>query len=212
MSDRFLPALFNQLYRSPLLYWAASDLASLGHWQTWQRLTLRYVGHGVLLDLGCGTGTLAYAAAGRRRRIVAVDRSWPLLRRAADRGIHPTGGPQFIQADGRTLPLRTSSVDGIVVTFPTEIIFSLTVAREMARVLNPGGRAAVLLGATPRPSSLCGVVMLALLRLALGARTGTEHHIAHRLPFQRAGLEQRDITVDGRDWIAWLVLLRKPMA
>lgn len=94
-----------------------------------------------VLDLACGPGRHVPPLADRRARIVGLDLSGPLLRRArATLG----GGARLVRGDMRALPFRGGAFDLVVNLFTSFGYFSTddahTVAlAEMHRVLRPGG-------------------------------------------------------------------------
>jgi len=97
-----------------------------------------------VLDLGCGAGLdslLAARRAGDRGRVVGVDFSAAMVRRAQDAAIEAGAvGVMFCRADAEQLPLRDRAVDVALVNG----IFNLNPARvqifrELARVLCRGG-------------------------------------------------------------------------
>ncbi len=98
-----------------------------------------------VLDLCAGTGDLGLAclAAGRARRVVAVDFVPEMLA-----GIVGKAGAEMVEAvagDGLRLPLPDACVDAVVAGFGVRNLADPAAgAREMARVLRPGGRALVL--------------------------------------------------------------------
>ncbi len=120
-----------------------------------------------VLDIGCGDGTYALAAARSGARVTAVDRSAAVVeaarRRAADAGL-PL---ELHVADALTLPFPPKRFD--VVLAVTVLCFVPDPPRavaEMARVLRPGG--AVVLGELGRWSTWAA---WRRLRAWAGART-----------------------------------------
>lgn len=101
---------------------------------------------GVALDVGCGPGSVTAAladAVGPDGLALGVDISRPMLARA----VRAETGPQigFLRADAQRLPLRDQTVDAVVSIAVLQLIPDPRAALgEMARVLRPGGRLAVL--------------------------------------------------------------------
>ncbi len=100
-----------------------------------------------LVDIACGTGDLSELARERGARVVGMDFAREMLRGADRRGIDAG----FVQADVASLPLDDGSVTAITCGFALRNFVSLETAfDEMARVLEPGGRLAILEVDRPR--------------------------------------------------------------
>ena len=112
--------------------------------QRWRRVAVAdaRVGTGdVVLDLACGTGDLAELCAARGASVLGVDFAGEMLRGAQRRGI----AARFVQGDGARLPLQDRSADVAVSGFALRNFVALPpVFDELARVLRPGGRVALL--------------------------------------------------------------------
>lgn len=131
-------------------YDALNRLLTGGLDQRWRRLALEAVeirpGERVL-DLACGTGDLAAAVAARGARVVGVDLSLGMLRRARRRRV----GAALAQGDAERLPLPDAWADAALCGFALRNFVALApVFRELARVLVPGGRLALLEVDRPR--------------------------------------------------------------
>lgn len=90
------------------------------------------VGHRIVLDVGCGEGTLARYLASRGHEVIGID---------SDPGVLPgdSEGTHFMLADATNLPFADDSFDAVVsvmVLHHTRIELALV---EMRRVLKPGG-------------------------------------------------------------------------
>ena len=110
---------------------------------------------GTALDVGSGPGnvTASLARAARPDGLaLGVDISEPMLARAVRAESGPNVG--FIRADAQRLPLRDNTVDAVVSLAVLQLIPNPAAAlAEMARVLRPGGRLAVMVptaGSTAR--------------------------------------------------------------
>lgn len=91
----------------------------------------------VVLDAGCGTGQLAYAAwaaSGTGGRVVAVDSSEAVL--AAARAVR-SSDICWLRGDLRRLPVASAAVDRVIAgRLPVDAVGALA---EWRRVLAPGG-------------------------------------------------------------------------
>jgi demethylmenaquinone methyltransferase / 2-methoxy-6-polyprenyl-1,4-benzoquinol methylase len=102
-----------------------------------------------VLDLACGTGDLAFAAAGfaTRGRVVGVDASPAMIELARERAKHEAGGVRiaFVVGDMSSLDVATSSVDVVTAGYALRNVPDYeTAVAEIARVLKPGGVVATL--------------------------------------------------------------------
>jgi demethylmenaquinone methyltransferase/2-methoxy-6-polyprenyl-1,4-benzoquinol methylase len=116
-------------------------LMTFGLDQAWRRATIASLGlpvDSLVLDLACGTGDLSRLAARQGYKVIGADLSAGML--AANRTTHP-----LVEADCSRLPFPDGAFDGLVCGYALRNFTDLAVAfAEMARVLRPGGRLAVL--------------------------------------------------------------------
>jgi len=119
-------------------------LMSMGLDQRWRRATLASVSVGPgdrVLDLACGTGDLAQQAAALGAAVVGVDFAGVMLRHARRREVPA----EFVQGDAAALPFNDSSQSVVTCGFALRNFVSLpAVFAELARVLEPGGRVALI--------------------------------------------------------------------
>jgi demethylmenaquinone methyltransferase/2-methoxy-6-polyprenyl-1,4-benzoquinol methylase len=112
----------------------------------WRRRAVRSLAlrrGSVVADLACGTGDLCVELESAGLRTIGMDLSFGML--AAAR----TSAP-LVQGDALRLPLRTGSVDGVTCGFALRNLVELPpFLDELARVVRPGGRIALLEVATP---------------------------------------------------------------
>lgn len=95
---------------------------------------------GALLDVGCGTGSVAAALLARHpgRRVVAVDVSEPYL--AFARARPDCAGAEFLRQDALSLDLPDDAFAAAYALIALNFMSDpLRAAREMARVVRPGG-------------------------------------------------------------------------
>ena len=143
-------AVQNMFDRIAPRYDRLNRLITLGLDQRWRRMALEEINVGpgdVVIDVACGTGDLAEQAAARGARVIAADFAREMLREARGRGI----AASLVQADGSALPFRDDSATALVCGFALRNFVSLPdVLAEMARVLAPGGRLALIEVDRPR--------------------------------------------------------------
>ena len=111
----------------------------------WQELFELLVAAGGLranrvLDVGCGTGTLAAALAERGARVWGVDPSPEMLAQAR-KVSGPTVG--FKRGRAEALPFKAGWFDRAVFRLVIHLVDRPAALREAARVLVPGGRIAI---------------------------------------------------------------------
>ena len=113
----------------------------------WRRRTVRDLAlpaGATVLDLAAGTGDLCIDLREAGLRPISIDLSYGML--AADR----SGAPR-VQADILRLPLPDDSVDGVTCGFALRNLTDLgEFFGELARVVRPGGRIALLDVGVPR--------------------------------------------------------------
>lgn len=135
-------------------YDAVNRIISLGVDQRWRRRAVRALGlerfeapH--VLDLATGTGDLAIEIVKSHPSVtvLGVDPS-PKMLEVAVRKIHERGLERrvaFGEGEAEALPLEDASVDGLTIAFGIRNVGDRPRGlREMARVLRPGARAAIL--------------------------------------------------------------------
>jgi demethylmenaquinone methyltransferase/2-methoxy-6-polyprenyl-1,4-benzoquinol methylase len=116
---------------------------TMGMDRRWRRLAARAVvdAGDEVLDSCCGTGDLAIAAAQRGGRVTGLDFSEPMLERARRKAPEL----EWVRGDALALPFDDETFDVATVGFGIRNVADLEAGlRELARVLKPGGRLAVL--------------------------------------------------------------------
>jgi demethylmenaquinone methyltransferase/2-methoxy-6-polyprenyl-1,4-benzoquinol methylase len=112
----------------------------------WRRKAVRSLAlrrGSTVADLACGTGDLCEELGSAGLGPIGIDLSYGML--AAAR----TSAP-LAQGDALRLPLRSGSIDGVTCGFALRNLESLPpFLSELARVVRPGGRIALLEVATP---------------------------------------------------------------
>ncbi len=123
-------ALYDRIAHDHVLHWRAKGC---NPFQTWQDVkahedeTVRLIGEGSLLDVGCGMGDLLLRFPERERH--GIDISEEYLEIARERGLDVT------RADAKRIPFGANSFDVVVATDILEHVFDLNrVALELKRV------------------------------------------------------------------------------
>ena len=150
-------AMFDAIARR---YDLLNRLISFGIDKRWRRKTVRALEIGVgepaaVLDLATGTGDLALEVAERHPKatVIGVDPSEGMLAIGRDK-VAAAGFAERVElvaGDAQALTLEDASIDAITMGFGIRNVPDRDQAlREMARVLRPGGRVAILELAEPR--------------------------------------------------------------
>lgn len=151
---RYVQAMFSDIApRYDLL----NHLLSFNIDRRWRKAAIRRLNwqrdpRGTYLDLCAGTLDVARELAGQPGfggRIIGADFAEPMLRAGAAK---MQGRPIVaVTSDALALPLRAASCAGAIVAFGARNLASLDDGlREVARVLQPGGRFVILEFTTPR--------------------------------------------------------------
>jgi demethylmenaquinone methyltransferase/2-methoxy-6-polyprenyl-1,4-benzoquinol methylase len=127
-------------------YDLVNRLMTFGLDRRWRRATVACLGFGAgqwVLDVACGTGDLCDELHNARLVPVGIDLSIGMLR-------HAHGGTPLLQGDALRLPFPAACFDGAVSGFALRNFAELPAFfDELARVVRPGGRIALLDVATP---------------------------------------------------------------
>ena len=154
-SPERIAAMFDAIaHRYDLL----NHLLSAGIDRWWRAAAIRSLqltGRETVLDVCTGTADVALAARheGGARRVVGIDFSGAMvaLGRQKVTAAGETGRIALLRGDAMRLPAADRSVDAVTVAFGIRNVQQPAVAcAEMARVLRPGGRLAILEFGVPR--------------------------------------------------------------
>ncbi len=163
----------------------------------------------LVLDLCAGTGDQALALRRRGARVAAADFCLPMLaiaqtkfRRKFRRGFRPhrrqpagaVAPPRPLAADALALPFPPGRFAAATVAFGLRNVADLDLAlRELAAVLAPGGRLAVLEVAVPRAAPLRALYLFYFRRVLpwIGRRLSDSSSAYDYLPSSVLGFPQR---------------------
>lgn len=110
-----------------------------------------------VLDLGCGTGSLAIAAAravGRAGAVTAIDPSVEMVARARSKARRARIDATFVATAGEALPFPDAAFDVVLISLvlhqlPSDALHGTMF--QVRRVLKPGGRLFIVDLGTPEP-------------------------------------------------------------
>ena len=126
-------------------------------WRARAIRSLNLTGVETLLDVCTGTADVAIearrAGTARAARVVGIDFAAAMLVHGYRkiRGIGDTGRVSLVRGDATTLPVRDGSVDAATIAFGIRNVEQPELAcHELARVLRPGARLAILEFGVPR--------------------------------------------------------------
>jgi demethylmenaquinone methyltransferase / 2-methoxy-6-polyprenyl-1,4-benzoquinol methylase len=138
-------------------YDAMNSVMSAGLHHRWRTRTVDLASvapGGTALDVCCGTGDLALALArrvGPTGHVVGLDFSAPMLELAARKSAAAGAAIDWIEGNALELPFPDAGFDAATVGFGVRNVADLERGiAEMARVVRPGGRIAILEITTPQ--------------------------------------------------------------
>ncbi len=196
-----LQCFFRWLYHGGAwAYDGVAAMVSAGRWTHWGMRALEYVQGAQVLEIGPGPGHLLAEMVQRGLHPVGLELSFPMARRAQRR----TGfAVPLAQGRAQALPFPDRAFDAVVTTFPAPFIREPATWREAARVLRPGGRFIVLLGAWPGGPTRLARVFRLLYRWATRPDERASARAAFRLLAQEVGMELEEWSVWDGPWRLW---------
>lgn len=188
------------------VYDLLNHLLSAGRDRTWRARaveSLRLTGRETVLDICTGTADLGVAALSAQRnarRVIGLDFSEGMMRRAAGKLRRQRRGRDFwlVRGDAARIPVRSRSADAAMVAFGLRNVERLDAALgEMHRVLADGGRFAILEFAIPDAGAFRAVYLWYFTKvLPIVGRLVSGHRSAYTyLPASVQGFPPPDTVV-----------------
>ena len=129
-----------------------NDLMSMGIHRIWKSALVARASarsNDIVLDLGGGTGDIAFALAASGAHVIVADPSFQMMGQGRMRQGQAEIG--WVGAEAENLPFATASIDLIVISFAIRNATTIDRAlSEIARVLKSGGRFHCLEFSTPQ--------------------------------------------------------------
>lgn len=142
----------------PARYDQVGAIMSFGQDPRWRRALVDAIAPSPgmrILDVATGTGMVAFELAARGATVIGLDQSEPML--SAARSRLQTQAPEladrlsFIQGEAEALPFADGEFDALSFTYLLRYVDDpAATLRELARVVKPGGRTAMLEFGVPR--------------------------------------------------------------
>lgn len=175
-------------------YDAVAWLVSLGRWQDWVFSAAPAAELDPVLEVGFGPGHLLSALLDQGRAAFGAEASRQMTRIAARRLRRRQHPLHIVQAQAQALPFAAGAFGSVISTFPTEYVLAPTTPSEWWRVLQPGGRLAIL-----PMAEIVGQRVLERLAAWLFRVTGQSGELPAQWerPFQQAGfrIERQELEV-----------------
>lgn len=112
--------------------------------------------NGMLLDVGTGTGDIAYESLSRNPKSQAIGVDFTMEMMQVGMSKHEGLDLPFSQADALALPFADNTFDAVVSGFLIRnVVDAVTAFKEQCRVVKPGGRV-ICLETTPPSNSVLG--------------------------------------------------------
>lgn len=185
--------LYNEL---AWFYDPVSWIVSMGRWRRWQQTVWPYLPPaGRILEVGPGPGHLLRELSSAGYQPVGLELSPAMLRLVRRRFRRLNLAIPLCRGEASSLPVAPGAFDAVVATFPTGYVYDPDCLGEVARVLRPGGRLAIVQMAYFERQGLLSHPLTWLYQIT--GQSGPGPDLAHLL--SQAGLTawHEKVAVDG---------------
>jgi len=168
-----LKVIFHNLYHSfAWLYDLVAWIASAGKWTQWVNTSLPYIVGPRILELGFGPGHLQGEMVSSDHDIFGLDESHQMVK-VAIKNIQrhkkeieqESKRNSLVQGKSQFLPYATGTFSTVVSTFPSPYIIDINTVSEIERVLLPGGKLIIIIGAKITGKRLIEKIAAWLMRI-----------------------------------------------
>ncbi len=158
---------YKYLYHSfAFAYNPIARIVSGGDWFDWCKEIQQFVTPGErVLEVGFGTGVLQLSLAERGFFSIGIDESMQMARITKKKLTQKQKNPKLARANVKSIPIKSSSFNVILSTFPSEYVFDKDFHSEINRVLYPDGRFICLIGIEFNRKNLIDIFYRRLYRL-----------------------------------------------
>ena len=187
----FLKIFYYLLYHPfATLYDLVASIVSFGQWTNWIESVVPFVTGDTVLEIGFGPGHLQEMLSKPGRTNLGVDASQQMVRIAYRRMSKSGYPPHLSRAFSQKLPFPNNSFTSVVITFPSEYIYSRETLSEVMRVLDQSGRLILLPAVWIKPDSLNSKFSQFLFRSTRQVPKWNEHWLE---PFLEVGFNLNSI-------------------
>ena len=148
----------------------------MGNWYEWVCQVIPYVEGNRILEIGSGTGHLLEKLMIDGFHPIGVDHSYQMCMLGRNRIKKLTKRQVVIRSEMNRMPFMDQYFDTIIVTFPTDELFSGNTLMEVRRVLQRNGNLVILIGITVVGKSLIAKAMKIIYQIT-GEIIDEHHHL-----------------------------------
>lgn len=187
---RFMRLFFRLLYH-PFAwgYDLVASTVSLGRWNQWVLAAADLLPGPRILELGFGPGHLQAHFHKAGKPLFGLDESWQMARQAQRRLAKANFQARLSRGLAQRMPFASASFNNVVSTFPSPYIVDSDTLSEVWRVLAPGGRLVVLMGAWITGSSPSERFMRTVFQVTGQSPEENVDIVEFLEPYQKAGFQ-----------------------
>lgn len=185
---RLILKVFYYLLYHPfaIFYDLVAWIVSFGQWNNWIESVVPHITGNIVLEIGFGPGHLQESIKTPERDVFGIDASLQMVRIAYRRLLKTGQTANLARAMSQKLPFPNTTFKSIVITFPSEYIYSQETLSEVMRVLDQSGKLILLPAVWIKPDSLKSKFSQFLFKSTQQIPKGNNQWL---VPFLDAGFE-----------------------